>query len=119
MQLGVLTSSLHDVLDRVQTLQEFVAWFMIQKLLRSVQRAPLSLNQTLTLPFTLESFRITGHENPEGKVVCRDLNTNLNKLIQARGKHLCNNALSDENRWEGCNSCSTQPLQAGLQVDES
>lgn len=44
---------------------------------------------------TTESFRVPGHENLEGKALCRDLNTNLNKLIRAKGKHLGNNVLSD------------------------
>lgn len=49
---------------------------------------------------TTESLRITGCENTREKVLCRDLNTNLNKQIQARGKHLDYNVLSDKNRWK-------------------
>lgn len=67
------------------------------------------MNQGLIFTFMLMqqgSSRITGCENPEGKVLFRDFNRNLNKLIQDTGEHLGNNVFSDENRWKGYYSYS-------------
>lgn len=83
MQLGVLTLSLCDELDHIWTLQEFMALFIIQRQLKSILRVLLSLNQALMLPFTLMQL---DKKIQKEKVLCGNLNTNVDKLIPDCGQ---------------------------------